>query len=92
LTLCNVIFDTADITEALAYAGRYGAVGATAIVFANITSTGSEYRGQPPLTRRPQSRCRAPSTGAADPVSDRHHEPEGRSTARRRTPSVRLMV
>ena len=40
-TLRNIAFDTADITNALSTAVRYETVGATGIVLANITSTGS---------------------------------------------------
>ena len=43
-TLRNITFDTADITNALAYAVRYEDQ-ATGIVFSNITSTGSGYKG-----------------------------------------------
>jgi hypothetical protein len=44
-TLRNVTFDTATITNALAYAVRYESEGASGIGFANIVSTGSGYRG-----------------------------------------------
>ncbi len=40
-TLRNITFDTATITDALSVAVRYESPGATGIVFANITSTGS---------------------------------------------------
>ena len=40
-TLRNITFDTADITNALKFAVRHEAAGATGIVYANITSTGS---------------------------------------------------
>lgn len=40
-TLRDITFDTADITDALSLAVRYESPGATGIVFANITSTGS---------------------------------------------------
>jgi hypothetical protein len=40
-TLENITFDTADITDALSYAVRYEKPGASGIVLANITSTGS---------------------------------------------------
>ena len=43
-TLRNITFDTVDITNALAYAVRYEDP-ATGIVFSNITSTGSGYKG-----------------------------------------------
>jgi hypothetical protein len=40
-TLRNITFDTATITDALSVAVRYESPGATGIVLANITSTGS---------------------------------------------------
>ena len=44
-TLRNITFDNVDVTGALAYAVRFETVGPTGIVFSNITSTGSGYRG-----------------------------------------------
>ncbi len=44
-TLRNITFDRADITNALSFAVRHEAAGASGIVYANITSTGSGSRG-----------------------------------------------
>jgi hypothetical protein len=44
-TLRNITFDRADITDALSFAVRHEAAGASGIVYANITSTGSGSRG-----------------------------------------------
>lgn len=44
-TLHNITFDDVDVTGALAYAIRYESIGATGIVFSNVTSTGSGCQG-----------------------------------------------
>jgi hypothetical protein len=44
-TLRNIRFDGADITNALSHAVRHEAKGASGIMYANITSTGSGVRG-----------------------------------------------
>jgi hypothetical protein len=44
-TVHNVTFDTVTISNALGYAVRYESIGATGIVFKNITSTGSGLKG-----------------------------------------------
>ena len=43
--LRNIVFDGADITDAKAYAVRFESSGASGIVFKNITSVNSGYRG-----------------------------------------------
>jgi hypothetical protein len=44
-TLHDIIFDGADIRDALRYAVRYESIGASGILFANMTSSGSGQKG-----------------------------------------------